>query len=77
MKLTKLFGIAALIGIGIFTTAVLFGTHATDSFALATIGLVLVGFVRDYTPRRTGWEPRNRPVPFPVRQTAGALKLAA
>jgi hypothetical protein len=77
MKLAKLFAIAALIGIGIFTTAVLFGTHATDSFAIATISLVLVIFVRDYSPRRPRWEPRNHTLHFPAQSHAGSMKLAA
>ena len=80
MKLISFFATAALTGMGIFALAVLFGYRAMGTFSFALIPLILIGFVRDYAPRQSRWEPGNSTAPFPVaqaRQSNHSIKLAA
>lgn len=75
MKLVKVLEITAVIGVTAFAFAALFGTHASETIAIATIPFVLASFCRDYSPRQSRWEPARPPVRFlsthrPLRRMA-------
>lgn len=80
MKLVKTLEITAAAGIAAFILAAAFGTHASETIAIATIPCVLAGFLRDYSPRTSRWEPAAKPVRFTaVRRPArrAPVKIAA
>lgn len=75
MKLVKFLEITAVGGIAAFAFSAAFGTHASETIAIATIPFVLASFLRDYSPRTSRWEPARQPVRFtavrrPVRRLA-------
>lgn len=83
MTLIRYLAGAALLGLGAFTLGSALDYGSSESFALTAGSLMLVGAVRDYSPRRPRWEPvrRTAGTRFPsrahvIRRTSGA-KVAA
>ncbi|MCC6415313.1 MAG: hypothetical protein IT582_05350 [Opitutaceae bacterium] len=73
MKLIKALEITAVVGIAAFAVSAALGDYSSVTIALATVPLLLVCLLRDYTPRQSRWEPTPRPVRFtattrPVRR---------
>jgi len=78
MKLIKILELSACAGIAAFGVAAFFGAHASETIAIATIPFVLAGFVRDYSPRGSRWEPsRTARFPSARRHVRATHKLAA
>jgi|GEM_PF-1404004 len=79
MKAITLLTIAALSGVSLFALEVALGSHAIGTFGLATAALLLVGFVRDYSPRHRRREPRASVTPSPTARAScrAADRIAA
>ncbi len=57
MKLISLLSAAAVLGLGVSALAASFSAPAFGIYAAAASVLVGLGAVRDYSPRRSYWEP--------------------
>ncbi len=84
MKLLTYTAAAALLGLGAFTLSLTLGLDSTATYAALAGTLFVKGVVRDYSPRRPGWEPSRRLglARFPsraqvVRRRRAASSLAA
>lgn len=78
MKLISLLSAAALLALGVSAFDLTFSAPVMGSYAAATAVLVALGAVRDYTPRRSYWEPgRGRTTRFPAAPARRAERLAA
>jgi hypothetical protein len=78
MKLISLLSAAAFLALGVSLLALNFGAPAVGSYAAAASVLVLLGAVRDYTPRRSCWEPgRTSAARFPSASAGQPERLAA
>ncbi len=78
MKLISFLSAAALLGLGVFALELSFSAHVLGSYAAAASILVVLGAVRDYTPRRAYWEPVPAGVTrFPSAPVAQPARLAA
>ena len=78
MKIISLLSATALLGFGVAALALSFSAPVMGSYAAAVSILVLLGAVRDYTPRRSSWEPgRGRTTRFPAATARRAERLAA
>ncbi len=73
MKLISLLSAAALLGLGVFALDLSLSAYVT-----ATSLLVVLGVVRDYSPRRARWEPvPGNSTPFPSTRGRPVDRLAA
>lgn len=78
MKLISFLSAAAFLGLGVSVFALSINAHVLGSYAAAASLLVLLGAVRDYSPRRSYWEPRQaRTVRFPTAPAGRVDRLAA
>ena len=78
MKLISLLSAAALLGLGVFALDLSLSAPVLGSYAAAASILVLLGVVRDYSPRRSSWEPgRARVTRFPSAPIRTVERLAA
>jgi Mn2+/Fe2+ NRAMP family transporter len=78
MKLIPFLSAAAFLALGVSLLALSLGAQAVGSYATAAAVLVLLGAVRDYTPRRSCWEPgRARTARFPSAPAGRSERLAA
>jgi hypothetical protein len=78
MKLISFLSAAAFIALGVSLLALALGAPAVGSYAAAASVLVLLGGIRDYTPRRSCWEPgRARTARFPSAPAGQSDRLAA
>lgn len=78
MKLISLLSAAALLGLGVFALDLSFSAHVLSSYAAAASILVVLGAVRDYSPRRAYWEPAPAGVTrFPSTPVTPPARLAA
>jgi hypothetical protein len=59
MNLINCLASAAFVGLGAFTLGLLLDQGITASFLLMVSSFLLVAVIRDYSPRRAGWEPRR------------------
>jgi hypothetical protein len=73
MKLISLLSAAALLGLGVFALDL-----SLNAYVAAASILVVLGVVRDYSPRRPRWEPvPGNTTRFPSTQARRADRLAA
>jgi hypothetical protein len=78
MKLITFLSAAAFLGLGVSLLALAFNPGAVGGFATTASVLVLLGAVRDYTPRRSCWEPQGASTTrFPTSPALQAERLAA
>ena len=78
MKLISFLSAAAFAGLGVSLLALIFNAQSLGGFAATASMAVLLGAVRDYTPRRSCWEPRGAiPARFPSAPAAQTERLAA
>lgn len=78
MKLITFLAATALAMLGTFTLALSDGRHALGLYAVGTALLLVLGAVRDYSPRRPLWEPRGYGRSAATRAVATEpMKLAA
>ena len=78
MKHISFLSAAAFLGLGVFAVALSVNAHVLGSYAAASSLLVLLGAVRDYSPRRSYWEPRPAgTVRFPAAPAGRVDRLAA
>ena len=78
MKLITFLSAAALAGLGVSLLALIVSAQSLGGFAATASVAVLLGAVRDYTPRRSSWEPgRARATPFPAAAARQTERLAA
>ena len=78
MKLIPFLSAAAFLGLGVSAFALSVNSHVLESYAAAASLLVLLGAVRDYSPRRSYWEPRaSGTVRFPAAPAGRVDRLAA
>jgi len=78
MKLISFLSAAAFIALGVSLLALSLGASAVGSYATAASTLVVLGAVRDYTPRRSCWEPgRTGTARFPSAPAGHSERLAA
>ncbi len=84
LKLISCLAGISLAGLGIFALDLTFGHESLTAFAVTASALLLLGVIRDYSPRRARWEPARRTpaTRFPtrhhvVRRRASALVTAA
>jgi hypothetical protein len=78
MKLITFLSAAALAGLGVSLLALVLSAQALGAFAAAASVAVLLGAVRDYTPRRSCWEPhRGTPARFSSTPDGHSERLAA
>jgi len=78
MKLIAFLTAAALTSLGVSLLALAFSAQSLGGFAVAASVVILLGAVRDYTPRRSCWEPhRNLAARFPSAFTGQVDRLAA
>ena len=77
MKLISLLAAAASLGLGVSLLALSLGAQPEGCYAATASMLVLLGAVRDYTPRRSAWEPRRAIVRFPTAPARQVERLAA
>lgn len=78
MKLISFLSAAAFLGLGVSLLALPFSAGALASYAAAASALVVLGAVRDYTPRRSYWEPgQARTTRFPSSPAGSTQRLAA
>jgi hypothetical protein len=78
MKLITFLSAAALAGLGVSLLSLIFGAQSLGGFALTASVVVLLGAVRDYTPRRSYWEPRSAlAARFPAAIAGRMDRLAA
>lgn len=78
MKLISFLSAAAFLGLGVSVFALSINAHVLGSYAAAASLLVLLGAVRDYSPRRSYWEPgRVGTVRFPTAPAGRVDRLAA
>jgi hypothetical protein len=67
MKLISILSATALVGLGVSAFALSFSAPAFGTYAASASLLVVLGAVRDYTPRRSYWEPgHGRTTRFPA-----------
>ena len=76
MKLISILAAAAALGLGVSLLALSRGAAPEGTFAASASVLVLLGAVREYTPRRSYWEP-GRFTRFPKAPARRAERLAA
>lgn len=78
MKIISFLSAAAVLGLGVSALAATFGAPSLGSYAAAASVLVVLGAVRDYSPRRSYWEPGRATVTrFPSAPARSAARLAA
>ena len=78
MKLISFLSAAAFLGLGVSAFALSVNAHVLESYAGASSLLVLLGAVRDYSPRRSYWEPRpTGTARFPAAPAGRVDRLAA
>lgn len=78
MKLISFLSAAAVLALGVSLLAASLNAEATGSYAAAASLLIVLGAVRDYSPRRSYWEPgRSRAVRFPSARRTPDRRLAA
>ena len=78
MKLISFLSAAAFLGLGVSAFALSVNAHVLESYAAAASVLVLLGAVRDYSPRRSYWEPRPAStVRIPTAPAGRVDRLAA
>jgi len=78
MKIISFLSAAALVVLGVSAFALSFSAPAIGSYAAAASLLVVIGAVRDYSPRAARWEPgRNRVSRFPAAPARRTERLAA
>lgn len=78
MKLLSFLSAAAVLGLGVSALAASFGAQSLGTYAAAASILVVLGAVRDYSPRRTYWEPgRANTTRFPSAPARQPDRLAA
>lgn len=78
MKLISYLSAAAFAGLGVSLFALPFSAAAIGSFGAAASVLIVLGAVRDYSPRRSYWEPgQARTTRFPTAPARPSDRLAA
>jgi hypothetical protein len=78
MKLISFLSAAAVLGLGVFALDLSLSAYVLSSYAVATSILVVLGVVRDYSPRRSYWEPgRSNVTRFPSAPARQMARLAA
>jgi hypothetical protein len=59
MKILTYTTAAALMGLGLFAVSLTLGHESTGAFAVMVATMLVLGFVRDYSPRQSRWEPAH------------------
>lgn len=78
MKLISYLSAAAFVALGVSLLAASFSAAALGGYAAAASVLIVLGFVRDYSPRRSYWEPgQARAARFPVSSARPSDRMAA
>jgi len=77
MKIISFLSAAASLGLGVSLLALTLGAQPEACYAATASLLVLLGAVRDYSPRRAAWEPRRATVRFPTAPARREERLAA
>lgn len=78
MKLISYLSAAAVLGLGVSALALSLNAPTLGIYAAAASVLVVLGVVRDYSPRRSVWEPGPaRVTRFPVPTPHTSARLAA
>jgi len=77
MKIISFLSAAASLGLGVSLLAIAFGAQPESCYAATASVLVLLGAVRDYSPRRSAWEPRRAIARFPSAPDGHVERLAA
>ena len=76
MKLISFLSAAALIGLGVSALDLSLSAPVLGTYAAVASILVILGVVRDYSPRRSYCEPANT-TRFPVASVRTVQRLAA
>lgn len=78
MKLISILTAAAVLGLGVSLLALSSNAEALGFYAAAASVLIVLGAIRDYTPRRPCWQPRSTAVVhFPPERAALTENRAA
>lgn len=77
MKIISLLSAAASLGLGVSLLALSLGAQPEGCYAATASMLVLLGAVRDYSPRRSAWEPQGAITRFPSAPARHEERLAA
>ena len=78
MKTISFLSAAAFVALGVSFLAASFSASALGSYAAAASVLIVLGAVRDYSPRRSYWEPgQARTTRFPAAATQASDRMAA
>ena len=78
MKLISYLSAAAFVGLGVFLLALALDAGVLGSYAATASVLIVLGAVRDYSPRRSHWEPgQSRTTRFPASSDRPSDRLAA
>ena len=78
MKLISLLSAAALLGLGVFALDLSLSAFVLGSYAATASIFVVLGVVRDYSPRRSCWEPGpSNTTRFPSTPAREVDRLAA
>lgn len=78
MKIISYLSATALVVLGVSAIALSFSAPAIGTYSAAASLLVVLGAVRDYSPRHARWEPgRGRLTRFPAAPARRTERLAA
>ncbi len=77
MKIISFLSAAASLGLAVSLLALSLGTPPGGCYAATASLLVLLVAVRDYSPRRSVWEPRPAIARFPSAPARHVERLAA
>ena len=77
MKIISFLSAAASLGLGVSLLALTLGAQPEACYAATASLLVLLVAVRDYSPRRSAWEPRPAIARFPSAPARHVERLAA